>query len=402
MTDHFSLPVGIRDYTTEHVRRIEFISNAILDESELWGYKKILTPIFEKLDSLEVGLKQDSFYKTIKFIDPINGDVLGLRSDVTPQIARYVAGNYNEESLPLRLSYVERVVRNETKHSKNKRELFQVGCELVGPNELESDLEIVLLGSRILTKLGFDKQIITLNSSLFLNFVFSKLPSIKDDIGLLFHKKDFDSIRKFAKNGRAPKGERAFLKNCILPLIKNKTLAGNRFPPKVRLELKRIDSLIKLLKKINPSLTVASDLLDVKDFDYYSNITFDIAVPSINEIVLSGGRYDNLIGKYGKNLPAIGFGINTLPFLKKVKHAGFGIPVVSIDHAGSNDFETIFRLRDFFSSQGFVTIVSKSKHKVDFDLKIKVNSNGSLKLFNKKNKQIGSFKNLSELQKEDL
>ena len=112
MTDHFSLPVGIRDYTTEHVRRIEFISNAILDESELWGYKKILTPIFEKLDSLEVGLKQDSFYKTIKFIDPINGDVLGLRSDVTPQIARYVAGNYNEESLPLRLSYVERVVRN--------------------------------------------------------------------------------------------------------------------------------------------------------------------------------------------------------------------------------------------------------------------------------------------------
>ena len=51
MTDHFSLPVGIRDYTTEHVRRIEFISNTILDESELWGYKKILTPIFEKLDS---------------------------------------------------------------------------------------------------------------------------------------------------------------------------------------------------------------------------------------------------------------------------------------------------------------------------------------------------------------
>ena len=148
--------------------------------------------------------------------------------------------------------------------------------------------------------------------------------------------------------------------------------------------------------------TVTSDLLDVKDFDYYSNITFDIAVPSINEIVLSGGRYDNLIGKYGKNLPAIGFGINTLPFLKKVKHAGFGIPVVSIDHAGSNDFETIFRLRDFFSLQGFVTIVSKSKHKVGFDLKIKVSSNGSLKLFNKNNKQLGSFKNLSELQKEDL
>jgi ATP phosphoribosyltransferase regulatory subunit len=402
MADFFSLPVGIRDYTTEHVKRIEFISNVILDESELWGYKKILTPIFEKLDSLEVGLKQDSFYKTIKFIDPMDGDVLGLRSDVTPQIARYVASNYNEESLPLRLSYVERVIRNETKHSKNKREIFQVGCELVGSNELESDLEIILLGSRILTKLGFGQQIITLNSSLFLNFVFSKLPSIRDDISLLFHKKDFDSIRKFTKGGGVPKGERAFLKNCILPLIKNRTLGSNRFPPKVRLELKKIDSLIKLLKQTNPNLTVTSDLLDVKDFDYYSDITFDIVIPGINEIVLSGGRYDDLIGKYGKDIPAIGFGINILPFLKKVDHASFGIPVVTVDYTNSKDFETIFGIREFFSSQGFVTIVSKSKHKVDFDLKIKVNPNGSLKLFNKKNKQIGSFKNLSELQKEEL
>ena len=402
MADFFPLPVGIRDYTTAHVKRIEFISNVILDESELWGYKKILTPIFEKLDSLEVGSKQDSFYKTIKFIDPMNGDVLGLRSDVTPQIARYVASNYNEESLPLRLSYVERVIRNETKHSKNKREIFQVGCELVGLNELESDLEIILLGSRILTKLGFDQQIITLNSSLFLNFVFSKLPSIRDDISLLFHKKDFDSIRKFAKDGGVPKGERTFLKNCILPLIKNRTLGSNRFPPKVRLELKKIDSLTKLLKQANPNLTVTSDLLDVKDFDYYSDITFDIAIPGINEIVLSGGRYDDLIGKYGKDIPAIGFGINILPFLKKVDHASFGIPVVAVDYTNSKDFETIFGIREFFSSQGFVTIVSKSKHKVDFDLKIKVNPNGSLKLFNKKNKQIGSFQNLSELQKEEL
>ena len=65
MADFFPLPVGIRDYTTAHVKRIEFISNVILDESELWGYKKILTPIFEKLDSLEVGSKQDSFYLLI-------------------------------------------------------------------------------------------------------------------------------------------------------------------------------------------------------------------------------------------------------------------------------------------------------------------------------------------------
>ncbi|HIC77293.1 MAG TPA: hypothetical protein EYO89_05430, partial [Candidatus Dadabacteria bacterium] len=224
MKESTSLPVGIKDYTTNNVKKIESVSSMVLDESELWGYKKILTPIFEKIDSLQIGSKQETLHKTIKFIDPINGDVLGLRSDVTPQIARYVGSNYNEESLPLRLSYVERVIRNEVKESKNKREIFQVGCELIGSNQLESDLEIILLGSTILSKLGFDKQIVTINSSLFVNFVFSKLPSIKDKIDLLFHKKDFDLIRKFTKDKNVSKEEKAFLKNYVLPIIDNRKI----------------------------------------------------------------------------------------------------------------------------------------------------------------------------------
>ena len=112
MKNSFSLPVGIKEYTTTNVNKIEFLCSTILEESELWGYKKIITPIFETLDSLNVGLRQESLDKTIKFIDPMNGDVLGLRSDVTPQIARYVASNNSIESMPLRLTYVERVIRN--------------------------------------------------------------------------------------------------------------------------------------------------------------------------------------------------------------------------------------------------------------------------------------------------
>ena len=404
MTEHASLPIGIRDYTTENVKKIESISSTILDESELWGYKKILTPIFEKMNSLQIGSKEESLYKTIKFIDPISGDVLGLRSDVTPQIARYVASNYNEEFLPLRLSYVERVIRNESKESKNKREIFQAGCELIGSNELESDLEIILLGSRILTKLGFDQQIITLNSSLFLNFIFSQLTSIKDSIDLLFHKKDFDLIRKFAKDKNVPKEEKAFLKNYVLPIIDGEKINISKFPSKIKLGLKRIDSLIKFFKKVTPNLTIISDLLDVKDFDYYSGMTFDIAIPGINQIVLSGGRYNNLISKYGKNIPAIGFGINILPLLKKIKHKNFGIPIVVTQHSSLKNVGLSFEVREFFSSHGFITIMSnsKSQYKGDFDLKIKINKNGSLKLFDKKNKRTGTFKNLLELQNEDL
>ena len=146
----FSLPLGIKEYTTKDVKKIDFISSVILEESELWGFKKIITPIFENINSLNVGLKEETINKTIKFIDPLNGDVLGLRSDITPQIARYVSSNYKTEKMPLRLTYNERVVRNNYKETGTKREVFQVGCELIGSNSLESDLEIICLGGSIL------------------------------------------------------------------------------------------------------------------------------------------------------------------------------------------------------------------------------------------------------------
>ncbi|RZP13487.1 MAG: hypothetical protein EVA31_02560, partial [Candidatus Dadabacteria bacterium] len=213
MKNSFSLPVGIKEYTTTNVNKIEFLCSTILEESELWGYKKIITPIFETLDSLNVGLRQESLDKTIKFIDPMNGDVLGLRSDVTPQIARYVASNNSIESMPLRLTYVERVIRNNFKEGRSKREIFQVGCELIGLDTLESDLEAILLGSSIIDKLGFDKQVITLNSSLFLNYIFSRLPDIiEDDIKLLFYKKDYGSIRKYVKDKALNLKQREFMK----------------------------------------------------------------------------------------------------------------------------------------------------------------------------------------------
>ena len=404
MSERFLLPIGIRDYRTQDVKKIDFISNIFLDEAELWGYKKLLTPIFERLGSLEVGTKKEEFPKIIKFIDPLSGEVLGLRSDVTPQIARYVATNYKEESVPFRLSYVERVIRNEPKDTKNKREIFQVGCELIGSDEIESDLEVILLGSRILTKLGFARQALTLNSSLFLNFVFSRLPSIKNKIGPLFHKKDFDTIKKFSRDKSLEKKEQEFLNNYVIPLISGKEINLKKLPRHVQRGLKKVDFLYESLQTSNPYLKVAVDLLDVKDFNYYSDITFDIAIPGANQIVLSGGRYNDLIKKYGKNVPAVGFGINILPLLSKIEYKNLGIPIVIIEYSNIKNLSSSFEARDFFNSQGFVSILSnqKNKYKGDYDMRIKINTNDSLDLYNKKNKKIGSFNSLTELQEEDL
>ena len=404
MIKNYSLPVGIKEYTTKDVKKIDFISSVILEESELWGYKKIITPIFEKINSLQVGLKDDTINKTIKFIDPLNGDVLVLRPDITPQIARYVSGNYKSEKLPFRLTYNERVVRNNFKKLGNKREVFQVGCELIGSNSIESDLEIISLGSSILKKLGFVNQVITLNSSLLLNFIFNNLDPIKDDIKLLFHKKDYISIKKFSTDKRLDKDQKIFISKYLHPLLENKSILSKKLPLKVKESITRINSIVGIFSKSNPNLDVRVDLLDVKNFDYYSDMTFDIAVPEISEIILSGGRYDELIGKYGKDFPAVGLGINILPLMKTINSDQLGTPVVVIEYSEISTFPATIEIKEFFTSQGFIAVLSNKKNlfKDKFDLKIKISKNKKLTLFDSKNKKITTFKNFSELQKEEF
>ena len=90
----------------------------------------------------------------MKMIDPLSGDVLGLRSDTTPQIARYVTSNFSKEDLPIRLSYSERIIRNNLDSNKDPREIFQIGCESIGTEGVVNDLELIQLGSQILKKLG--------------------------------------------------------------------------------------------------------------------------------------------------------------------------------------------------------------------------------------------------------
>jgi len=400
----FSLPLGIKEYTTKDVKKIDFISSVILEESELWGFKKIITPIFENINSLNVGLKEETINKTIKFIDPLNGDVLGLRSDITPQIARYVSSNYKTEKMPLRLTYNERVVRNNYKETGTKREVFQVGCELIGSNSLESDLEIICLGVSILKKLGFVNQVATLNSSLLLNFIFENLEPIKEDIKLLFYKKDYQSIANFSSDKRLNSKQKSFIRKYLKPLIQNKKISVKDLPLKVKESVTRINLIAETVSATYPSVDLRVDFLDVKNFDYYSGMTFDIAVPEISEIVLSGGRYDQLIGKYGNAFPAVGLGVNILPLVKTVNANQLGSPIVVIDSTHIDTFSLSIDIKDFFTSQGFVGVLSNKKntYRDNFDLKIMISKNRSLTLYDSKNKKIASFKSFSDLQKEDF
>lgn len=404
MINNISLPLGIKDYSLDTIKKLDYVKEIFFMEVETNGYEKVITPLFENIDSISVGSKDDDTKKIMKMIDPLSGDVLGLRSDTTPQIARYVTSNFSKEDLPVRLSYSERIIRNNLDSNKDPREIFQIGCESIGTEGVVNDLELIQLGSQILKKLGFPRQVVTLNSSLLVNYILSKLEFSKDQIKTLFYKKDFDSISLLSKSKLVPKREKEFIKKIVMPFALNKKIKLGSFPKTIQKEIEDISFLKQELENINPEIECVLDLLDVRDFNYYSNVTFDISVPEIKDHIMSGGRYNNLLSNYGLNVPAMGFALNVLPILQNIKFDTLTQPLAVIELKNNQDLSLAYKIKDFFANQAFQVRIIESKYisNLNYQLLIKVDKLKKIKLLDEGNNLLARFDTFEELSEEEI
>lgn len=404
MINNISLPLGIKDYSLDTIKKLDYVKEIFFMEVETNGYEKVITPLFENIDSIAVGSKDDDTRKIMKMIDPLSGDVLGLRSDTTPQIARYVTSNFSKEDLPIRLSYSERIIRNNLDSNKDPREIFQIGCESIGTEGVANDLELIQLGSQILKKLGFPRQVVTLNSSLLVNYILSKLEFSKDQIKTLFYKKDFDSINILSKSKLVPKREKEFIKKIVMPFALNKKIKLGSLPKVIQKEIEDISFLKQELENINPEIECVLDLLDVRDFNYYSNVTFDISVPEIKDHIMSGGRYNNLLSNYGLNVPAMGFALNVLPIIQNIKFDTLTQPLAVIELKNNQDISLAYKIKNFFANQAFQVRIVESKYirNLDYQLLIKVDKLKKIKLLDEGNKLLARFDTFEELSEEEI
>jgi len=404
MINNISLPLGIKDYSLDTIKKLDYVKEIFFMEVETNGYEKVITPLFENIDSIAVGSKDDDTRKIMKMIDPLSGDVLGLRSDTTPQIARYVTSNFSKEDLPIRLSYSERIIRNNLDSNKDPREIFQIGCESIGTEGVANDLELIQLGSQILKKLGFPRQVVTLNSSLLVNYILSKLEFSKDQIKTLFYKKDFDSINILSKSKLVPIREKEFIKKIVMPFALNKKIKLGSLPKVIQKEIEDISFLKQELENINTEIECVLDLLDVRDFNYYSNVTFDISVPEIKDHIMSGGRYNNLLSNYGLNVPAMGFALNVLPIIQNIKFDTLTQPLAVIELKNNQDISLAYKIKNFFANQAFQVRIVESKYirNLDYQLLIKVDKLKKIKLLDEGNKLLARFDTFEELSEEEI
>ncbi len=310
MNKLLTLPQGVKDFGPTKAENLKRIETGFLEEFSYWGYRRVITPLFEYLDTMSMGIGANFSHKLMKFVDPHTGEVVVLRPDITPQIGRMAATRLRNYDYPIRLCYSGRVVRYEEKGSGKEREIFQLGCELLGLDSTEGDSEIIALALRSVNRMGLRKVTLNLGHAGILESCLKDADGIKDELVSALTKKDQELIRQIVEPSKIPSD----VKDMLFSLsdyyggteILRQTAKNKRFAPYIE----EIVSVIEVLEDYKVECDISVDLVEVKGLDYYTGVTFEIISSTTPVSLVTGGRYDELVSSYGQNIPAAGFAMD--------------------------------------------------------------------------------------------
>jgi ATP phosphoribosyltransferase regulatory subunit len=301
----------ILPHTAQRVRHVE---DVLLTTLGRWGYQEIIPPTFEYLDVLQTGLEPDLIEKCYKFSDRTTGRILLLRPDVTAQIARIVAMGMVGSQMPLRLCYRTTVFRYEPEHAGREREIFQVGAELIGTDTVAADAEMIALMADCLQQLGLQDFKISLGHVGFFKALLAKSGlSVEGQkrAEQAAARKDLPRLEEILDDEQIPNAQaRAILETPGLygkeeVLVRGRVLAGR--DPALRSPLERLTQVYELLTASDLKDRLLLDLGEFRGLDYYDGLVFEVFAKGLGYEIGGGGRYNHLIGRFGRDLPSTGF-----------------------------------------------------------------------------------------------
>jgi len=303
------LPIGMRDLLPEEARARRDLTHALAHAATLHGYDPVIPPAFELYETLERGLGRSGAGDVLCFVEPESGEIAALRPDVTPQIARLIATRLGDRPPPIRLFYEATVVRRRAGRARPHRQIPQFGAELVGVHGHDAEIELVALLGAALRAVGLTKFALDLQDTRIVRSLVADLaPDALADVTRALGARDAAAARAAAKGGphAAALGALAELTGDASVLVEaRRALAGTPASPFVD-ELGALHAALTERDAV-PRLVV--DLGEVRHFDYYTGVVFHAVAPGPGEPVAAGGRYDDLLGRYGAPHPAVGFGV---------------------------------------------------------------------------------------------
>ncbi len=306
------LPEYIEDILPAEAARIERLRRRVLDLFEAWGYELVMPPLLEYVESLLTGTGHDLDLRTFKLVDQLSGRMMGLRADITPQVARIDAHLLNRAGVT-RLAYSGSVLHTRPQTPAATREPLQIGAEVYGHEGVESDLEVQKLLCAALDSCGVRGARLDIGHVAVFRAIVGRAKIGRDLEAELFEslqKKDIPALRGLLKSAR---GLDASTRDALLLLPQLYggpevlAVAARRLP-----KLPQVTQALATLKRLAraSTLPMSFDLSELRGYHYHSGVVFDAYCEGVPGPVARGGRYDEVGKAFGRPRPATGFSID--------------------------------------------------------------------------------------------
>lgn len=349
------IPTGVKDVLPGEAWNKRSLEAALVNLFQQWSYLEVATPTFE---FYEVVREEDSPEDQLfKFIDR-EGRILALRPDMTTPIARLVTTHLRNGSLPLRLFYTGSVFRYESIQTGRQREFSQAGVELIGARGVGADSEVIALAIEALLACSLEQFRIGIGQVAVTKGLIEQTgqdPAALKKIKQAIINKDFVGLETIL-------GQQGCSEEQKVKLMEIATLHGSRevlekarqlsSEPEIVNALDALQEVYEILDNYGLSKYIFFDFSILRDFDYYTGIVFEGYAPGLGYPVCGGGRYDNLLGKFGYDCPAIGFALG-LERIMLAQNASPGLPPVDYLLTG-HDYAALLKKAKELRGQGFI------------------------------------------------
>ncbi len=304
------LPENIADVLPSEARKIEELRRLMLDNFRRYGYELVMPPLLEYLESLLTGAGTDMNLRTFKLVDQLSGRTMGVRADMTTQVARIDAHLLNRVSVT-RLCYAGSTLHTRPSGLHATREPLQIGAEIYGHAGLEADAEIQELALASLALAGITAVRLDLCHVGIVRSIIAGDAQAQASEGVLFallKAKDTPGLRRLTGQFGAVARDAILALPDLYGDASTLVRARAVLPalPGICAALDDLDALVKLAG----TASVTIDLADLRGYQYESGAMFAAYVPGLPNAVARGGRYDHVGEAFGRARPATGFSMD--------------------------------------------------------------------------------------------
>lgn len=313
-SNRWLLPDGIEEVLPPEAGRVEALRRRLLDLYKSWGYELVIPPFVEFLESLLTGVGGDLDLKTFKVTDQLTGRLMGVRADMTPQVARIDAHSLKYQG-PARLCYSGSVLHTRAANMLASRSPIQMGAELYGCNSLAADIEIVSLMLETIGSAGLDEVCLDIGNVVIYRHLVAAAnldETQEQSLFVLLQRKDKAGLRVFLDEHVSSATAARHL-SVLADLHGDKSVlhsACTELADAAPQVLEGIKSLIEMAEAIEqsfPAIPLYFDLSELRGYQYHTGIVFSAYAQGHGQAIAKGGRYDDIGQVFGRARPATGF-----------------------------------------------------------------------------------------------